>query len=169
MEGRQQVSSSKAGDKVTSANKANWAAVFALLGSLLFIAGCGGAYSSTASGIVTIDGHVVPRGAVAFLPVSGGPSAYGLISDDGSYSVRTGREKGLPAGDYQVTVTANEDPSAADIAKGLPPPPGKAITPAWYRMKETSGLKFTVKPGRNEINLELTTKPPAGWNPAKKS
>jgi hypothetical protein len=110
-----------------------------------------------------LDGKIVPRGAVVFLPSSGGPSAYGLIDDDGKYLVRIGREPGLPAGDYQVTITANEAPSTADIEKGTPPPPGKAITPAWYRMKETSGLKYTVKPGKNEINLELTSQPPAGW------
>jgi hypothetical protein len=141
---------------------AEWTAAFVVLGGISFFVGCGGTYPSSAYGVVTLDGRTVPRGAVAFQPVGGGASAYGLISDDGKYVVRTGREDGLPSGDYQVTVTANEAPSAADVEKGLPPPPGKAITPAWYRMKETSGLKFNVKPGKNEINLELTSKPPAG-------
>lgn len=132
--------------------------------SLLVVCGCGGAYSSTAYGTVTLDGKAVPRGAVAFLPTAGGPAAYGLIEEDGKYKVRTGRESGLPAGEYFVTVTANEAPAISSEQRGAPPP-GKAITPAWYRMKETSGLKFTLQPGKNEINLELISKPPAGWKP----
>jgi hypothetical protein len=88
-----------------------------------------------------------------------------MIGDDGSYSIRTGRETGLPSGEYQVSVAANEAAALSQTDKGGPPPPGKPITPEWYRMKETSGLKFIVKPGKNEINLELTNKPPAGWKP----
>ena len=139
-----------------------------LLGLFVALAGCGGTYDSSARGTVSLDGKSLPRGAVTFHPVSGGPAAYGMIGDDGHYSIQTGREEGLPAGEYAVSVSANEV-SAAQGTNGGPPPPGKSITPAWYRMKETSGLKFTVKPGKNEINLELSTKPPAGWNPAKKS
>jgi hypothetical protein len=131
----------------------------------LLAGGCGGVYDSTVTGNVTLDGNGVPRGTVAFHPRSGGPAAYSPIADNGSYAVRTGRESGLPAGEYDVTVTANERPSEADIAKGGAPPPGKAITPIWYRSKESSGLKFTVEPGSNVINLELTSKPPAGWTP----
>jgi hypothetical protein len=128
------------------------------------VAGCGGAYDSTAYGIVTLDGKVVPRGTVSFQPVSGGPANYAMIGDNGSYSIRTGREEGLPSGDYQVSVTSNEAPAAAQSTKGGPPAPGKAITPAWYRMNETSGLKYTVARGKNEINLDLKSQPPAGWN-----
>lgn len=144
---------------------ARFSAICVALGGLLFVGGCGGTYPSSAYGVVTLDGNAVPRGAVTFQPLSGGAAAYGMISDDGKYAVRTGREQGLPSGEYEVTVTANEAPPEQADRHG-PPPPGKAITPAWYRMKETSGLKFTVKPGKNEINLELTTKPPAGWKPA---
>lgn len=126
-------------------------------------AGCSGRYDAGARGVVTLDGRTVPRGTISFSPVNGGPAAYAMIGDDGHYVVRTGRDIGLPSGEYIVSITANEAPSVMQTASGGPPPPGKAITPAWYRMKETSGLKFTVKPGRNEINLELTSKPPAGW------
>jgi hypothetical protein len=139
-----------------------WLAVGAIW--FVTVAGCGGAYDSTAHGIVTLDGKAVPRGTVSFQPVSGGPAAYAMIGDDGSYSIRTGREQGLPSGDYQVSVTANEAPAAAHSANGGPPAPGKAITPAWYRMKETSGLKYTVARGKNEINLDLKSQPPASWN-----
>jgi hypothetical protein len=144
---------------------------FKLNGSLAAVclvvafAGCGGTYDSTASGVVSLDGTVVPRGTVSFQPNAGGPASYAPIDENGAYSVRTGREEGLPSGDYAVTVTANEPPASAQSAGGGPPPPGKAITPPWYRVKTTSGLNFTVEPGDNEINLELTSQPPAGWNP----
>ena len=134
--------------------------LFALIG----VAGCGGAYDSMVLGVVTLDGKVVPRGTVAYQPVTGGPAAYAPIAENGSYVVRTGREKGLPSGEYAVTVTANEPSAVRQTEKGGPPPPGKLITPMWYRSKDTSGLRYTVNPGDNEINLELTSKPPAGWN-----
>lgn len=135
--------------------------------SAMIISGCGGAYDATARGVVTLDGRAVPRGMVSYHPVSGGPAVYGAIATDGSYSMRTGREDGLPPGEYQVSITANEAPTASQGEKGGPPPPGKAITPAWYRMKETSGLKYTVESGKNEINLELKSQPPVGWKPPR--
>jgi hypothetical protein len=110
---------------------------------------------------------VVPNGTVAFSPVNGGPAAYGRIEESGNYIIRTGRETGLPAGDYQVTVAASEPSKALQNEKGGPPPPGKAITPAWYRSKDTSGLKFTVKRGSNTIDLPLNSTPPAGWKGKK--
>ncbi|MFO0791264.1 MAG: hypothetical protein U0805_17515 [Pirellulales bacterium] len=138
-----------------------------ILSATATFVGCGGAYDSTAYGTVTLDGKTVPRGTVSFHPMSGGPAVYGPISDNGRYTVYTGREVGLPAGDYQVSITANEVSTKAQTDKGGPPPPGKAITPAWYRMKETSGLQFTVKPGKNEINLELKSQPPAGFKASR--
>jgi hypothetical protein len=130
--------------------------------ALVCLSGCGGNYDSSVSGKVTIDGRTVTNGTVAYQPVAGGPAAYGRIEPSGDYVIRTGRETGLPAGEYQVTVTANEPAATLQTEKGGPPPPGKAITPAWYRTKETSGLKFTVKSGSNTIDLELTSQPPAG-------
>jgi hypothetical protein len=127
--------------------------------------GCGGPYDATVSGIVMLDGTPVPRGTVAFHPTAGGAAGYAPIEANGSYAVRTGREIGLNAGEYQVTVAANEPPSQEDIAKGGAPPPGKPIAPVWYRTKETSGLTFNVERGSNKINLELTSQPPTGWNP----
>jgi hypothetical protein len=129
------------------------------------LAGCGGVYDSSVSGTVTLDGNPVTRGTVAYNPVQSGPSAYARIDEDGSYTVRTGREEGLPAGEYQVTVIANEPPAVRQTAQGGPPPPGRPITPPWYRTKQTSGLRFTVDKGSNEINLELTSQLPPGWNP----
>jgi len=125
--------------------------------------GCGGAFDSSVSGTVTLNGSPVPRGTVAYHPISGGPAAYAPIESSGAYSVRTGREEGLPSGDYQVTVIANEP--SVETKDGRPPAPGKAITPPWYKSKETSGLKFTVESGANTIDLPLSATPPAGWKP----
>src|SRR5687767_9935357 len=108
--------------------------------ALVAVVGCGGTYDATVSGMVTLDGNVVPRGTVAYQPVAGGPAAYGPIAEDGSYTIRTGSEQGLPSGEYAVTVTANEPPAVQQTASGGPPPPGKPITPPWYRSKDMSGL-----------------------------
>src|SRR5262249_6321402 len=114
-------------------------------------------------GKVTLDGSPLPRGVVAFQPVAGGPAAYASIDDAGKYAMYTGHDEGLPSGEYQVTVAANEPSAEKSSAKGGPPPPGKLITPVWYRTKETSGLKYSVQRGKNEINLELKSQPPPGW------
>jgi hypothetical protein len=135
------------------------------IGAIACISGCGGTYDATVSGVVTIDGAIVPNGTVAYSPVAGGPAGYSPIETNGAYVIRTGRENGLPAGEYQVTVTAYEPAKMLQTEKGGPPPPGKALTPAWSRTKDTSGLKFTVNPGSNEINLDLKSQPPAGWKP----
>ena len=135
--------------------------------ALIAAAGCGGVYDSTVTGVVKLNGNVVPRGTVSFVPNAAGPAAYGLIQSDGAYSLHTGREEGLPAGQYTVTVAANEPPATPTSKDGGPPPTGKPITPAWYRDPATSGLSFEVKAGDNEIILELTSTPPPGWKPPR--
>jgi hypothetical protein len=131
----------------------------------LCVAGCGGPYDSKVSGKLTLDGSVVPAGTVAFLPLASGPPAYGRVDASGNYVIQTGRELGLPSGDYQIAVTATAPSQTTKTADGGPPRPGKPLTPAWYGNKDTSGLKYTVKKGSNTIDLELNSKPPAGWKP----
>jgi hypothetical protein len=128
----------------------------------LCITGCGGTYNASVTGVVKLNNAALRRGIVTFTPESKGPSAYAAIGDDGSYAVKTGVEKGLPAGKYVVTVASNEQ-SAPSSDPALPPKPGKPITPAWYRTPQDSPLKFQVDPGRNTINLDLTLQPPPGW------
>lgn len=149
---------------ITTCGAAVWTSV-----ALAALSGCGGVYDASVDGVVTLDSNPVPRGTVTFKPTGSGPAAYGQIQSDGSYSLRTGREEGLPPGDYQVTVVANEPAPVQQTATGAPPPPGKPITPGWYKRPETSGLQFSVEPGSNDINLELTSTPPAGWqDPAQR-
>ena len=126
--------------------------------------GCGGGYESTVQGIVTLDSKTVPTGTVSFSPQSSGPAVFSLIDEQGHYKLRTGKSEGLPAGQYAVSISAT-GPSTGKWSGSGPRPSGKPITPAWYANPSTSGLTFTVEPGDNEINLELTSTPPAGWKP----
>lgn len=126
------------------------------------LTGCGGPYDATVAGVVTLDGATVTRGTISFTPQAGGPPAYGMIASDGKYSLRTGREEGVKSGGYTVTVAANEE-SNQQGRDGGPPPVGKPITPDWYRSPTSSGLSYEIKPGDNEINIELTKTPPPGW------
>ena len=135
--------------------------VLAVAFAAAIMSGCGGPYDSSVSGVITLDGSPLPRGTVKFIPEQPGPSGYGLIGSDGSYEVMTGREEGLKSGSYVVTVVVNEE-STPNKEPSLPPRPGKPITPPWYRNQAQSPLKHTVEPGSNEINLELSTKRPAG-------
>ena len=139
--------------------------VFSSQPALLAVGGCGGAYDATVSGLVTLNSTPLPRGTVKFTPEQSGSSGYGLIDESGSYTIMTGREEGLPTGQYIVTVVANE-PSVPSANPSAPPTPGKPITPVWYRDSAQSPLKYTVEPGKNEINLDLTKQPPTGWKPA---
>jgi hypothetical protein len=123
-------------------------------------------YDASVAGVITFDGKPLPRGTVKFAPQGAGPAAYGLISSDGEYSIMTGREKGLLPGDYTITVVANEA-STPGANPALPPAPGKPITPPWYREQAQSPLKQSVKPGRNTINLDLTSTPPPGYKVTK--
>jgi hypothetical protein len=128
----------------------------------LCVTGCGGTYNASVTGVVKLNNNALQRGMVTFTPESKGPSAYSAIGNDGSYSVKTGLESGLPAGKYVVTVAGNEQSTPSSVP-ALPPKPGKPITPAWYRTPRESPLKFQVEPGKNTINLDLTLQPPPGW------
>lgn len=130
------------------------------LGALI---GCGGSSEATVQGIVTLDGSPIPTGSISFNPSVSGVPAYAMVTESGGYEVFTGREPGLKAGEYTVTVVARKQPPVRETATGGPAPPGEAITPRWYASPATSGLTFNVEPGSNEINLELTSTPPAGW------
>lgn len=136
-----------------------------VLVSCLALTGCGGAYDAYVAGLATLDGSPLPSGSIAFIPDQPGPSSYAAILNDGTYVVNTGREEGLPPGSYTVTVVAREASIEDTSGRGLPPTPGKQITPPWYSAKQSTPLKFTVASGSNEINLELKSEPPPGWEP----
>lgn len=118
--------------------------------------GCGGA-ESTVSGVVTLDGTPVDLGDVTFYPAQTGKgqAASGDITSGGEYTIQAGQTGGLPAGEYLVRVVSRGEPTPHP--QGGPPTPGKSLLPPRYGDASTSGLRFEVQPGSNEINLELKT------------
>lgn len=136
-----------------------------LLGIAASAVGCS-KYDASVRGSVSLDGTPLERGTVKYASTSDGPSAYGQVDSSGNYRLKTGREKGLPPGEYSVTVVARE--AVTDWNGEGPPPPGKAIVPPWYRTPQHSSLKFNVGPGDNEINLELKSEAPESWQSTQK-
>src|SRR5947209_20229071 len=125
--------------------------------------GCGGGpkYPSRAkvTGLVTLDGKALPTGMVTFVPDrsrgTSGPPAVGGIDSTGHYQLTTDRQSegdGAVVGFHLVRVFANEpgDPMHSVTA---------SLIPQQYNNEATSGLKFEVKAGTdNVIDLPLKSK-----------
>jgi hypothetical protein len=129
-----------------------------LFAGILAVAGCSGSgKESEVSGKVTLDGQPVGPGAVVFAPVEGQTNpADGAIQLDGSYFLKTSREVGLKPGTYNVSVSVFDQPEVKPGERSMVP--AKLITPQKYADTETSGLEFTVEPGKNDIDIGLISK-----------
>jgi hypothetical protein len=113
---------------------------------LVLLTGCGGNLHSVEGKVVFPDGTPLTGGTIEFAPVNKdamlGPRAE--IREDGTFSASTHKEgDGAPEGEYRVQITPpdNEEP-------GRPKPQPFDRRFSSY---EKSGLKYTVKPGRNEF------------------
>ena len=73
------------------------------------------------SGIVKLNGQVLPQGSVSFRDSSGLIQPYGEIGPDGKYELfLTPTQKGAPPGKYKVVVFASEAPEEATRHNRLP-------------------------------------------------
>ena len=128
-------------------------AMTAICAGLLALGGCGNGLAQV-TGLVTLDGQPLHGGkgdtrvTVQFQPVDGvGANAVGLADDDGNYKIATGSQGGIRPGDYYVTC------SVSTLKAG-----GPVADPKFANAK-TSGLKFTVQSGKNELNIPLQSAP----------
>lgn len=144
--------------------------------SLLAVAGCGGPayeYDAIVTGTVTVDGELAKSGTVTFHPVKGDKPSIGRIHPDGSYSLRTGQgdlrevDGGtIASGEYIVTASITGPPvEHSKAAEGAPPIPGPSLVAAKYASRDTSDLKYSVKPGKQLINLEIQAAEPVQPTP----
>jgi hypothetical protein len=165
----------------TTPHAVGWLACGALI--IVAVVGCGkqtGPQVQFVKGIVTLDGQPLEGATVSLTPKAGstGLPAYGMTKAGGYYVLTSSRGgavgAGAVAGDYLVTVKKMQVVSEADVGvlitrqeyerqnrenaglKGFQPE--AAVVPKAYGMVETSGLRVTVKQGRNtgpEFSFDL--------------
>ena len=138
--------------------------------SMAVVCGCSrGPAFQYVEGVVTLDGKPVEGAMVSFMPSGPGVAAAGTTDANGVYRLNplTGREAGVGtiSGDYVVAVRkwtyadAGPMPDRSDkkaydawqarsLTLGQQEP--KYDTPKAYGEAATSGLKVTVKKGRND-------------------
>jgi hypothetical protein len=105
------------------------------------------------SGKATFDGKPIPGAFVVFQGVGKEPRqprADGYVEADGTLQLSTYTAfDGVPVGEYAITV---------ELRKPLFTLEGKLgpnILPERFAGPKTSGLRYTVKPGQNTINIDL--------------
>jgi len=149
-----------------------WLACGALI--IVAVVGCGkqaGPRVQFVKGLVRLDGQPLEGASISLTPKAGstGLPAYGMTKAGGDYVLTSSRggavNAGAVAGDYLVTVKKMQVVSEADIgvlitrqeyerqkqenAGLLGFQPEAPVVPKAYGMAETSGLRVTVKQGRN--------------------
>ncbi len=127
------------------------------------LAGCGGGTGpelAKVTGLVTLDGQPLPKARVVFQP--SGPNASPSTAEtreDGSFELYFRRDApGAMIGQHSVRVTTAG--IVSDDSGNETTVPEKVPT----RFNKDSGLTFEVKPGRNEFEISLDSKP----DPVKK-
>ena len=133
------------------------------VGSLLaLLSGCGGDSlgRQPVTGTVNFDGAPVERGTVSFHPLdattktaAGGPITAGKFA--------FGREQGLAAGKYRVTVHAPKPGTGGQTVEGAMPgdpvaPPVELIPPEW-NTNSTQTIEVHGS-GKNEFNFDIKSK-----------
>lgn len=113
-------------------------------------------------GTVSLDGRPLARGTVTF-ETPGRRAATARIEDGRILDATTHRPgDGVPCGRQSLAVFAREEAATA-----VPADPGsrafaadamvgRSLVPRKYNDPATSGLTAEIRPGRNEIALELT-------------
>jgi hypothetical protein len=127
------------------------------VGVLACLVGCGGGKTAPVNGRVKLKGgsdvSVLAGYSLTFEPVDGKTSAVGEINRDGTFKLSTfGANDGAVPGKYRVAIN---QPTSPDPDK----PPTKSKLPARYENLDSSGLTAEVKPGQNNIELELDKGP----------
>ena len=141
--------------------------------ALVVLLGCKPSPFQYVEGLVTLDGVPVEGATVTFRPKEkGGMMAAGITDAKGLYRLNPLRGKrgvGAMVGDFDVTVIKARDTGEGGRFEDLT---GKVeyITPPAYADVALSGLKATIKPGRNvgpDVSFELKSGFKGEANPKK--
>jgi len=122
----------------------------------MVIPGCS---SNSQVTVVPVTGHVTQHGQpvenvlISFECRSAGFAATALVNPDGSYRLHSKYGKGIPSGEYQVSVSRAVTRDQYD--NPVPEPDGKRQIPAKYEDARTSKLVANVKPGSTTFDFVL--------------
>lgn len=144
------------------------------LTSVLAMMGCGqqGPPLAIVTGKVTLDGNPVSNAIVTFAPVNGGMASTGVTEADGTYRLRCNLGEGALIGQHRVSIRS-QPPVSDLVGSGAdfednpnvqPDPDARFRLPVFVdpipaRYNDNTELVREVKPGKNVIDFELTSKP----------
>lgn len=155
----------------------------AVLIPITFLAGCGGGDTggytfAPAGGVVTYLGSPLAGARVIAAPEKG-PGALGVTDAEGKFTLETGANRGAVVGKIRVAVIlaeADSDSATIDIndpqasqkkmmqfasagfdekTKKAKKVETKSKIPEKYTKIETSLLNYEIKPGKNDLNVDL--------------
>ena len=111
----------------------------------VLVTGCGSNEAiGPVSGTVTFQGTPVREGLIVFTNETRGITITARLGEDGSYQAETAGGKGLPVGDYQVTIVPPIPKTTTSWPATPPKPPSYDNIPSRYRDPRTSGLTVEV-------------------------
>lgn len=140
------------------------------IGLLILMTGCGkgsrGAQHAEVSGKVVFQGKPLPGGRISFVTAKEGLATTAIIDENGNYKIDA------PVGDVKISVD-NSALQKSRFGGGPPPkmhhprPPGSEAEdqplkgqfvelPSQYKDPGSSGLTYTVKPGPQTHDVELS-------------
>jgi hypothetical protein len=126
---------------------------------LIVLGGCAERKYPVVGKVVFKDGTPLPGGMIVFSPLD--PSCHvgarGYIRPDGTFELSTEKEgDGSLQGRYQVLVRPPSQGRGEDD-----PRRNISLIDLRYTRFETSGIEVEVKPGRNELTIEVEKPRPA--------
>jgi hypothetical protein len=131
-----------------------------LAAALLSFAGCGGS-GIPVKGHATVNNKALSNGSVRFIPDkakgnTGIVEPLGVITEDGTYELKTNGKPGAPPGWYKVVVNAGEP---VDLSNPVPPP-SKSLIAMKYGTPESTDISIEVKSGAADGAYDLKLAPP---------
>ncbi len=134
---------------------------------LLVLSGCGkssGPKLFPVRGKITYKGAPVEGANVMFRAVNGNASGAARTDASGNYEIVSQWGRGLPEGEYLVSVTKFEERPIAEEEEGtynpqlanMDVPPPKSLIPMKYAQPEQSGLKASVSKSGGSFDFDLT-------------
>jgi hypothetical protein len=130
-----------------------------LLGAAVLCSSCSGPALNTVQGKVLYKGQPLKGAVVTFHPKGADAKdvttvrPVGQTNEEGVFELSTGPKKGVPAGEYVVTLICAEEvaPKGKRVISTDGLPETQDRFKGAYANAATSGLKAEVKPGPNQL------------------